>query len=124
MRKRILPTIVLFLLVAVLVFFAAQALDGQSVALPQAIGAETPCPVAGCTQPDGACHAAAAAPVPDGSFEMVCPRVAGCADVNCHAWDRIESGTMRDKPSDISMNLWIIAPVILVLALVALVRKF
>jgi hypothetical protein len=121
--KRLLLTLALFLFVGVLVFFAGRSYDGQSVALPQPITAATPCPVAGCTQPDGACHAAAPAPAPDGSFEMACPRITGCVDSDCHAWERIEASAMRGKPSDASLNLWILAPVVLIVGLVVLVRK-
>jgi hypothetical protein len=99
-------------------------LASPAVALPEKITNATLCPVAGCAQPDGVCHAAASAPVPDGTFEMSCPRVSGCADANCHAWERIEATALRSQPSDASMNLWIIVPVLLIVGLVALVRKF
>jgi hypothetical protein len=120
--RRFLIGLLPFAVVGVLVFAAAW-LASPSVALPQAIAPTTPCPVAGCTQPDGACHAAALAPQPDGSFEMSCPRVEGCADVDCHAWDRISTSAQRSRPSDASLNLWILAPVLLVVGLVLLVRK-
>jgi hypothetical protein len=114
-------TLAVFALVGAVVFLAGWALDRQSVALPGRITAASPCPVAGCTQPDGSCHADSAYPAPDGSFEMYCPRVEGCADTDCHAWGRI--GDTRAKPSDASMNLWILAPVVLVLVLVGVARK-
>jgi hypothetical protein len=122
MTRKLLITLIVFAIVGVLVFVAGR-LASPAVALPEAITAGTPCPVAGCLQPDGACHSAAPAPVPDGSFEMLCPRVVGCADVDCHAWERIEASSMRSKPSDASLNLWIIVPVVLVVGLVLLVRK-
>jgi len=121
MPKKLLLTFVAFAFVGVLAFGAAWAASPQSVALPQAISADTPCPVAGCTQPDGGCHAASPAPEPDGTFLMVCPRIDGCSDAKCHAWERIDS--LRSKPSDAAMNLWIIAPVVFVLALVLIVKK-
>jgi hypothetical protein len=119
--KKLIITSAAFALVGVLTFFTGWLSDQQSIALPQQINAETPCPVAGCAQPDGACHAADEPPAPDGSFDMQCPRIKGCADAQCHAWDRIDA--TRGKPSDASMNLWIIAPVALVLILVAFVKK-
>jgi hypothetical protein len=116
-------TSALFALVGALVYSGVALSASPEVGLPQRIAATTPCPVAGCVQPDGACHAAAPAPEPDGSLTMQCPQVAGCTDVACHAWERIEAGALRGKPSDASMNLWILAPVVLVVGLVALVRK-
>ncbi|MDR1014915.1 MAG: hypothetical protein LBL86_08085 [Coriobacteriales bacterium] len=121
MPKKLLVTFVLFVLLGILTFLAGWASDKETVALPQTIRAETPCPVAGCTQPDASCHAAGPAPVPNGTLTMECPRVKGCSETDCHAWSRIE--TTRSKPSDASMNLWILAPVVLVLVLVAMVRK-
>ena len=121
MARKIIITLFVFLLVGLIVFLAGWALDRQSVALPERIGPDSPCPVAGCAQPDGGCHADGAYPVPDGSFEMACPRIEGCADTSCHAFERI--GATRAKPSDASMNLWILAPVALVLVLVWVVRK-
>jgi hypothetical protein len=121
MFKRLVATSLFFVLIAAGAYFvlAAAAPDGAS--LPEPIVSDVPCPVAGCTQPDGACHAAAAAPIPDGSFEMVCPKVKGCADTTCHAWDRLT--THYTKPSDSSLNLWILAPVVFTVALVLIVRK-
>ncbi|MDR1422259.1 MAG: hypothetical protein LBI64_05275 [Coriobacteriales bacterium] len=119
MARRLILTVIVFLLVGVVVFAVTRLGGGDVVALPQRIAVDTTCPVAGCMQPDGACHAAGPYPTPDGNFLMNCPRVVGCTDTNCHAWDRIEG--MRSKPSEASMNLWILAPVLLVVALVAMV---
>jgi hypothetical protein len=121
MPKKLVLMLATFAIAGVLVFVIGWASNSQSVALPQRITEETPCPVAGCLQPDGACHTASAPPAPDGSFAMTCPRIEGCSDVQCHAWDRIEA--TRSKPSDASMNLWILAPVVFVLGLVIIVRK-
>jgi hypothetical protein len=107
--------------VAALVFAAGAATKPSAVALPQTITAETLCPVAGCAQTDGACHAAAPAPEPDGNFAMLCPVREGCADTQCHAWERIDS--MRTKPLDASMNLWILMPVIFTVTLVVVVMR-
>jgi hypothetical protein len=119
--KKLVLTLAVFALMAVLVFTAGTAVSPEDAALPERITAETACPVAGCAQPDGSCHAAAPAPEPDGSFEMRCPVRTGCADVSCHAWDRI--GATRSKPVDAAMNLWILAPVVLTVLLVMLVRR-
>lgn len=121
MPKKLFITVFTFLLVGVLTFVVVWATNQQEVALPEAITEATLCPVAGCTQQDGACHAANPAPEPDGSFEMNCPKVEGCSDVQCHAWERIDSTSMR--PSDSSLNLWILAPAVLVLFLMWIARK-
>jgi hypothetical protein len=122
-HKTVITTLV-FAFVGILAYAASWLGAPASVAAPQIISAATPCPVAGCTQPDGKCHVLASdpdAPTPDGSFEMACPRISGCSSAECHAWERIASG--HSKPSDISLNLWIIAPVALILGLVAMVRR-
>jgi hypothetical protein len=121
MFRKLILTAAVFVVIGVLTFMAGWASDSQSVALPATITANTPCPVAGCTQPDKGCHAATAYPVPDGSFEMQCPRAKGCADIQCHAWDRIDA--TRDKPSDASLNLWILVPVLFTVGLVLIVQK-
>lgn len=111
-----------FCLLGLSIFAAATFAAPEQVAAPELISPSTPCPVVGCTQPEGACHAAAAAPVPDGSFAMTCPKVQGCSDTNCHGWEKI--GSSSSMPQDMSMNLWIVTPVVIVLGLVLLVRKF
>jgi hypothetical protein len=121
MLKKSLIILVVFLVLGLATFGAGALAVPDSVALPEVITATTPCPVAGCTQPDGACHAADAVPVPDDNFEMVCPKVKGCADTTCHAWDRLT--THYNRPSDSSLNLWILAPVVFTVALVFIVRK-
>lgn len=80
-----------------------------------ALGEGALCPVAGCA---GECHGYGDVPEPDGAHEMTCPE-AGCASVECHAWDTLQG--RYHQASDASMNLWILAPVALVVALVALV---
>jgi len=121
MIKKILIMFVVFCLFGALTFGVAVLAAPDSVALPVVITQETPCPVAACTQPDGGCHAAKPSPIPDGSFTMLCPRVTSCSDTSCHAWDRLT--THYNKPSDASLNLWILAPVLLTVGLVLLVRK-
>ena len=60
-------------------------------------------------------------PEPDGAHEMTCPE-ASCADVACHAWDSLT--TRYHQASDASLNLWILAPVALVVGLVLLRGSF
>jgi hypothetical protein len=83
-----------------------------------AVMAESPCPVTGCA--NGACHGFDDVPEPDGITEMTCPE-AGCASVECHAWDSLT--TRYHQASDASLNLWLLAPVALVVGLVLIVRK-
>jgi hypothetical protein len=121
MTKKLLITLAAFTFMVVLVFGAVAVTAPSAVGLPKAIASDVSCPVAGCTQPDGSCHAASRYPMPDGSFKMTCPQVRSCVDVSCHAFERI---TVAAKPSDISLNLWIVVPTVLIVGLVALVRKF
>lgn len=117
MVRKVLGTIVIFLLVGAGVFAAGMVAD-PSVGLPQAIGTNSPCPAAGCAS--GECHGFDAVPEPDGFHEMTCPE-ATCTSVECHAWDTL--ATRYHQASDASLNLWILAPVILVVGLVLIVRK-
>ena len=55
---------------------------------------------------------------------MACTRwpvPSGCASVECHAWDTL--ATRYYQASDASLNLWVLAPVALVVGLVLIVRK-
>lgn len=102
-----------FLLAAALVFAAGRAAEPESGV--RALGGAALCPVAGCA---GECHGYGDVPEPDGAHEMTCPE-AGCASAECHAW-----GTLQERyhqASDASLNLWVLAPVALVVGLVALV---
>ena len=85
---------------------------------PQAITVDSPCPAVGCAS--GECHGLDDVPAPDGIHEMNCPEVS-CSSVECHAWDTL--ATRYRQASDASLNLWVLAPVVLVVALVLLVRK-
>ena len=117
MVKKTLVTLAAFLLVGAAVF-GAGALADPSVGLPQAIAADSPCPAT--SGASGSCHGFDDVPGPDGATEMKCPE-ASCASVECHAWD-----TLADRyyqPSDMSLNLWVLAPVALVVGLVLLVKK-
>lgn len=116
MRKKLIVLMVL-MLVAVCTFGAGLVADADA-GLPQAITAESPCPVTQCAS--GACHGFDAVPQPDGVHEVVCPE-AGCASVECHAWDTLTG--RYHQASDASLNLWILAPVVLVVGLMLFLRK-
>ena len=98
--------------------FGVGTLADPDVGPPQVITAESRCPVTQCAS--GECHGFDAVPGPDGVYEMVCPE-AGCASVECHAWDTLVG--RYHQASDASLNLWILAPVVLVLGLTLFVRK-
>lgn len=117
MFKKIGITLAVFFLVGVCVF-AAGALVDPRVSVPQPITAESPCPAVGCAS--GACHGFDAVPEPDGVHEMTCPEVS-CTSVECHARDTLS--TRYYQASDASLNLWVLAPVALIVGLVLLVRK-
>jgi len=121
MFKKLIVTLVVFGLFGALTYGVGLLAAPDKVALPAAITSDTLCPVAACTQPDGACHKAQDAPIPNGSFTMICPKIENCSDTTCHAWDRLT--THYNKPSDISLNLWVLAPVVVTVCLVLLVRK-
>ena len=59
-------------------------------------------------------------PEPDGVHEMTCPE-AGCTSAECHGWDSLIG--RYHQASDASLNMWIIMPTVLVLALWLLVRR-
>ena len=75
-------------------------------------------PVAGCT--NGACHGYDAVPEPDGHSEMRCPE-AGCTSVECHGWETL--ARRYHQASDMSLNLWILMPIVLVLGLWVVSRR-
>lgn len=117
MIRKLAITLAAFLLVGVCVLAVGVVVD-PSVGLPKAIEAESPCPAAGCAS--GECHGFDAVPEPDGIHEMTCPEVT-CSSLECHAWDTL--ATRYHQASDASLNLWILAPVLLVVGLVLIVRK-
>lgn len=113
MPRKLLVVCATFLLVAALVFAAGRAVEpGSGV---HVLDGAALCPVAGCA---GECHGYADVPQPDGLHEMTCPE-AGCASAECHAWDTLQD--RYHQASDASLNLWVLAPVALVVSLVALV---
>lgn len=117
MIRKTLVTLAAFLLVGAAVFGAGMLAD-PSVGPPQAIAADSPCPATKCAS--GECHGFDDVPGPDGATEMSCPEAA-CASTECHAWDAL--ATRYYRPSDMSLNLWVLAPVALVVGLVLLVKK-
>ena len=117
MARKIILAFAAFALAGACVF-GAGALADPSVGLPRAIAADSPCPAAGCAS--GECHGFDNVPAPDGVHEMSCPE-ATCASAECHAWDAL--ATRYHQASDASLNLWILAPVMLVVGLVLIVRK-
>ena len=117
MFRKAIITIVVFLLVGLCVFGVGAVAD-PDVGAPRAIVPESACPVVGCAS--GECHGFDNVPQPDGVHEMTCPEAA-CSSTECHAWDSLTD--RYHQASDASLNLWILAPVVLVVGLVLLVKK-
>lgn len=117
MFRRSFIALAAFLLVGTCIFTAGSLAD-PSVRLPQAIASDSPCPATRCAS--GKCHGFDDVPEPNGVTEMECPE-ATCASAECHAWDTLT--TRYYQPSDMSLNLWVLAPVALVVGLVLLVKK-
>ena len=118
MVKKLAITLAVRLALGALVVGAgALARPGQAP-LPVPIEESSPCPATGCAS--GSCHGFDDVPEPDGIHEMTCPE-AGCASVECHAWDTLRG--RYHQASDASLNLWILMPVAVVIALVLVVRK-
>ena len=115
--KKIAVTAAVFLLAAVCSVGAVMLVQPEALSV-RPITETSPCPVVGCAS--GSCHGFDDVPEPDGVHEMACPE-AGCASVECHAWDTL--ATRYHRASDASLNLWILAPVVLVGLLVLIVRK-
>ena len=114
LKKAILTT--LFFLVICACVFGVGRLAEPATAI-KALEATSPCPAVGCMA--STCHGPDAIPEPDGASEMICPET-GCASAQCHAWDTLR-GHYRHA-SDASLNLWILAPVFLVVTLVLSVK--
>ena len=116
MVRRFLITLAAFAVVGACVFAVGIAADPATGI--RAVEVDSPCPAVGCAS--GSCHGFDDVPEPDGVHEMACPE-AGCASVECPAWDT--RATRYPQASDASLNLWILAPVALVVGLVLIVRK-
>lgn len=52
---------------------------------------------------------------------MVCPE-STCASVECHAWETLVGGGYRSA-SDVSLNLWVLSPVVFFGGLVLLLKR-
>ena len=115
MVRRFLITLAAFAVVGACVFAVGIAADPATGI--RAVEVDSPCPAVGCAS--GSCHGFDDVPEPDGVHEMTCPE-AECASVECHAWDTL--ATRYHQASDASLNLWILAPVALVVGLVLIVR--
>lgn len=116
MLRKLLITLAAFAVVGAAVLGAGVVADPSSGVRP--IEADSRCPAAGCAS--GECHGFDDVPEPDGAVEMTCPEAA-CSSVECHGWDSLT--TRYYQASDASLNLWILAPVALVVGLVLIVRK-
>mgnify|MGYP003193626553 CR=1 FL=1 len=95
--KKIAVTAAVFLLAAVCSVGAVMLVQPEALSV-RPITETSPCPV----------------------HEMTCPE-ASCASVECHGWETL--GSRYHQASDASLNLWILMPVALVVALVGIVRK-
>ena len=114
MIRKALLSLAAFAVAGALALGAGFALEPESAV--KSIDAGSPCPVVGCASGD--CHGYADVPEPDGVTDMSCPE-ATCADVECHAWDTLQG--RYKQASDASLNIWILAPAVLVVGLVVLV---
>lgn len=115
--KKIAVTAAVFLLAAVCSVGTVMLVQPEALSV-RPITETSPCPVVGCAS--GSCHGFDDVPEPDGVHEMTCPE-ASCASVECHGWETL--GSRYHQASDASLNLWILMPVALVVALVGIVRK-
>lgn len=115
MQKKILAAGVIAVLVVVVAAVGFAAAPSTAI---QPIAADSPCPAAGCAS--GVCHGFDAVPEPDGIHEMTCPE-AGCASAECHAWDSLVGRYYQ--ASDMSLNVWILMPTLLVLSLWLMARR-
>lgn len=118
MVKKLLITFAALALIGACVLGAGALAQPGTAPLPLAIEESSPCPATGCAS--GSCHGFDDVPEPDGVHEMTCPE-ASCASTECHAWDTL--ATRYYQASDASLNLWVLAPVALVVGLVLIVRK-
>ncbi len=115
--KKIIATVTVFLLAGACVIGAVGLVRPDALSV-RPITAESPCPVVGCAS--GTCHGFDDVPEPDGVHEMTCPesflRIGGVPWLGT-------LGSRYHQASDASLNLWILMPVALVVALVGIVRK-
>lgn len=114
MIRKLLIALMAFALVGSCVFGVGLLVEPTTGFL--SVSSESACPAVGCAS--GQCHGFDNVPEPDGVHEMTCPE-AGCASVECHAWDSLVG--RYHQASDASLNVWVLAPVVLVVGLVVLV---
>ncbi len=115
MAKRILLALIAFFVIGACTFGAGALVEPETALKPITPG--SPCPVVGCVS--GECHSFDNVPTPDGIHEMNCPETT-CSDVTCHAWEFLMTGYHR--ANNASLDIWILAPVAFVAALIAMVR--
>ena len=119
MVKKFLVALMAFVVAGVLAYGIGAGLGAKdNVSLPQKITADSPCPVVLCA--NGECHGFDSVPEPDGIHEMKCPEV-NCSSAECHAWETLSS--RYHQASDGSLNVWVLAPILLVLGLVLIVKR-
>lgn len=116
MVRKFLITLAAFAIVGTCALAAGNAADPATGI--RIIDSGSSCPAVGCAS--GSCHGFDDVPEPDDIHEMMCPKE-GCTSVECHAWDSLM--TRYHQASDASLNLWILAPMALVVGLVLIVRK-
>ena len=116
MAKKAAVILSVFLFVGLLTVVAASLPLSDAPQL-QAVTLESPCPVAACS--NGSCHSYDDVPDPDGVTSLACPE-SSCSSTECHAWDSLIN---RSQASDISLNLWIILPALIVAAVVLVARR-
>ena len=121
MLKKLSITIAIFVVFGAAAFGVCAGVAPDVVALPSLITRDMPCPVALCSQENGACHLAQDPPAPDGDFVMNCPKTTGCSNTSCHAWSRITKYSYT--PSRAHLDTWVVVPVILIICFVLVFRK-
>ena len=117
MAKGIAAVTAFFAVVTTCALLLGAALEGDSGI--HRIEPTSPCPVVGCVSES--CHGYDAIPEPDGVHEMICPEV-GCASTSCHAWETLQN--RYHQASSTSLMLWILAPVVFVIALLFMMGAF
>ena len=115
--KKIAVTAAVFLLAAVCSVGAVMLVQPEALSV-RPITETSPCPVVGCAS--GSCHGFDDVPEPHAVHEITSPD-ATCATDDSHGCETL--GSRYHQASDASLNLWILMPVVLVVALVGIARK-
>lgn len=108
--------LIVFLLTGLCVFVVGSFAEPSTGVSP--ITQSSPCPATSCAS--GRCHGFGDVPQPDGVHSMTCPK-AGCESASCHAWETLS--TRYHQASDASLNLWVLAPALLVVVLMLVIGK-